>query len=44
MFRGRIVEQGATAEVLDAPQHEYTKELMRSAMSGQTLGAVEPLT
>jgi ABC-type glutathione transport system ATPase component len=44
MFRGRIVEQGATAEVLDAPQHEYTKELMRSAMSGQTSGAVEPLT
>jgi len=44
MCRGRIVEQGATAEVLDAPQHEYTKELMRSAMSGQTSGAVEPLT
>jgi len=43
MFRGQIVEKGAAAEVLDAPRHEYTQELMRSAMSGQTVGAVEPL-
>jgi ABC-type glutathione transport system ATPase component len=44
MFRGRVVEQGVAAEVLDAPRHEYTQELMRSALSGQTTGAVETLT
>ena len=28
MYRGRIVEQGATDTVLGAPQHEYTKALL----------------
>jgi ABC-type dipeptide/oligopeptide/nickel transport system ATPase component len=28
MFRGKIVEQGATAEVLDNPQHPYTQALI----------------
>ena len=28
MYRGQIVEQGATAAVLTAPQHEYTKALL----------------
>ena len=28
MYRGRIVEQGATDTVLSAPQHEYTKALL----------------
>ena len=28
MYRGRIVEQGATGTVLTAPQHEYTKALL----------------
>ena len=28
MYLGRIVEQGATAEVLTSPQHEYTKALL----------------
>ncbi len=34
MFRGEVVEQGAAADVLDRPRHEYTQELIRSAMSG----------
>jgi len=41
MFRGQVVEQGSAAEVLDAPRHAYTQELMRSALSGQDAGAVE---
>ena len=28
MYRGRIVEQGATATVLTSPRHEYTKNLL----------------
>ncbi len=28
MYRGRIVEQGATGTVLASPQHEYTKALL----------------
>ncbi|MCY1501938.1 putative D,D-dipeptide transport ATP-binding protein DdpF [compost metagenome] len=28
MQRGRLVEQGSAAEVLDAPKHAYTKALM----------------
>src|SRR5690606_38944420 len=34
MCQGRIVEQGRTREVLDAPQHEYTKHLLASTFSG----------
>ncbi|WP_133703910.1 ATP-binding cassette domain-containing protein [Roseateles toxinivorans] len=44
MFRGQVVEQGSTAEVLDAPRHAYTQELMHSALSGQDTGAVETTT
>ncbi|MCY1251901.1 hypothetical protein D9M72_657910 [compost metagenome] len=28
MQRGRLVEQGSAAEVLDAPKHAYTQALM----------------
>jgi peptide/nickel transport system ATP-binding protein len=33
MFRGRIVEEGTSAEVLGNPQHEYTKQLLAAAPS-----------
>ncbi|MGI0520947.1 ABC transporter ATP-binding protein [Microbacterium maritypicum] len=33
MFRGRVVEEGTSAQVLGAPQHEYTKQLLAAAPS-----------
>ncbi|MFB6610361.1 ABC transporter ATP-binding protein [Agromyces sp. NPDC056379] len=33
MFRGRIVETGTSREVLENPQHEYTKQLLAAAPS-----------
>jgi peptide/nickel transport system ATP-binding protein len=41
MYRGKVVEQGPAAAVLDAPRHEYTQELMHSALSGEAAGSVE---
>jgi peptide/nickel transport system ATP-binding protein len=31
MYRGEIVEQGGAAEVIDDPQHDYTKKLLLAA-------------
>ncbi|MGO2745686.1 ABC transporter ATP-binding protein [Microbacterium sp.] len=33
MFRGNIVEEGTSSEVLGNPQHEYTKQLLAAAPS-----------
>jgi peptide/nickel transport system ATP-binding protein len=38
MFQGRIVESGSAAQVLDSPQHEYTKRLIASIPRGQEWG------
>jgi peptide/nickel transport system ATP-binding protein len=44
MYRGRIVEQGATATVLERPQHPYTQGLLAtaSALDGAVRGSVLP--
>jgi peptide/nickel transport system ATP-binding protein len=44
MHRGRIVEQGTTAEVLERPQHPYTQGLLATAtaLDGAPRGSVLP--
>jgi peptide/nickel transport system ATP-binding protein len=39
MYAGRIVEQGSTAQVLDAPAHPYTQGLLDSVPSRNVRGA-----
>jgi microcin C transport system ATP-binding protein len=38
MTGGEIVEAGATSDVFNAPQHDYTKHLMASEPKGRALG------
>ena len=44
MLSGVFVEQGAAADVLNAPRHEYTQELMHSETLYETATAAENLT
>jgi peptide/nickel transport system ATP-binding protein len=37
LYRGKLVEQGSTAQVLDDPQHDYTKALL-AAVPGVRVG------
>ena len=43
MFRGRIVDEGSSAEVLSSPQHDYTKQLLAAAPSLASRRALPPL-
>ncbi|MBF1999832.1 MAG: ABC transporter ATP-binding protein [Synechococcales cyanobacterium M58_A2018_015] len=36
MYRGRVVEAGATSSVLTRPQHDYTRSLLQAALHLQT--------
>jgi len=42
MRAGRIVESGATADVLSAPAHEYTRALRRAALDPTTMRGTKP--
>ena len=33
LYRGEIVEMGATADVFERPEHPYTEELLRKTMT-----------
>jgi peptide/nickel transport system ATP-binding protein len=38
LYRGEVVEQGATATVLDQPAHDYTRRLVSSALAHELGG------
>jgi peptide/nickel transport system ATP-binding protein len=42
MYLGRIVEQGSTLDVLEEPQHPYTKALLAAVPSLTSQSALEP--
>jgi peptide/nickel transport system ATP-binding protein len=42
MYKGKIVEQGLTKQIFDAPQHEYTKALLAIAPSFSLKGQYLP--
>jgi microcin C transport system ATP-binding protein len=35
MRQGDVVEEGLAADIFDAPQHEYTRALMKAALAGE---------
>jgi microcin C transport system ATP-binding protein len=39
MTEGRIVEQGATQQIFEAPQHSYTQHLLAAEPGGKTIAA-----
>ena len=41
MVDGRIIEEGATAEVMDHPKHEYTRKLIASVPRALSLDAAD---
>jgi oligopeptide/dipeptide ABC transporter ATP-binding protein len=44
MYAGRVVEDGATADVMGSPIHPYTAALLRSAVGREAAGErVEPI-
>ncbi len=42
MYDGKFVETGATQSVLQHPQHEYTRSLLKAALHLQAVGGEEP--
>jgi peptide/nickel transport system ATP-binding protein len=43
MFRGEVVESGAAIDVLNNPQHPYTKSLLDCVPDAEGLKALKPI-